>query len=79
MHGHPHDRPPFATVTPLRPRNDVESYISKQELAHRLSVSTRTVERAVNRGLPAYRVGGQVRFLWSEVRTFFKLDAEHER
>lgn len=73
------DTRPLATVTQLRPRNDVEPYISKQELARRLSVSTRTIERAVSQGLRAYRVGGQVRFLWTEVRAHFKLDAGDDR
>lgn len=50
-----------------------EHYINKREAATRLGVSVRTLERAIAAGLPAYRVGTQVRLLWSDVREYFGL------
>lgn len=44
-----------------------EPWLSKRELARVLKVSTRTIERL---GLPAMRVGGQNRYLLSEVERF---------
>ena len=41
-----------------------EPVLTKRDLAERLKVSTRTVQRL---DLPHMRVGGQNRYLWSEV------------
>lgn len=46
-----------------------EPVLTKRELARRLKVSTRTIERL---GLPATRVGGQNRYYWSEVQFALK-------
>jgi excisionase family DNA binding protein len=47
---------------------DFEPYLTKRQVAARLAVGVRTLERMVaTMGLPAHRVGGQRRFLWSEV------------
>jgi excisionase family DNA binding protein len=45
-----------------------EPYLTKRQVAERLAVGVRTLERMVaTHDLPAHRVGGQRRFLWSEV------------
>lgn len=41
-----------------------EPWLTKRELARKLRVSTRTIERM---GLPCWRVGGQNRYRMSEV------------
>jgi excisionase family DNA binding protein len=47
---------------------DFEPYLTKRQVAERLAVGVRTLERMVaTTNLPAHRVGGQRRFLWSEV------------
>jgi excisionase family DNA binding protein len=47
---------------------DFEPYLTKRQVAERLAVGVRTLERMVaTTSLPAHRVGGQRRFLWSEV------------
>ena len=47
---------------------DFEPYLTKRQVAQRLAVGVRTLERMMaTRDLPAHRVGGQRRFLWSEV------------
>ena len=47
---------------------DFEPYLTKRQVAERLSVGVRTLERMIaTTDLPAHRVGGQRRFLWSEV------------
>ena len=47
---------------------EFEPYLTKREVAARLAVGVRTLERMVaTMDLPAHRVGGQRRFLWSEV------------
>ena len=51
----------------INQRLEPESWLSKRELARVLKVSTRTIERL---GLPAMRVGGQNRYLRSEVERF---------
>ena len=46
-----------------------EAVLTKRDLARRLKVSTRTIERL---HLPAIRVGGQNRYRWSEVEAALK-------
>jgi excisionase family DNA binding protein len=47
---------------------DFEPYLTKRQVAARLAVGVRTLERMVaTADLPAHRVGAQRRFLWSEV------------
>ena len=47
---------------------DFEAYVTKRQVAERLSVGVRTLERMMaTTDLPVHRVGGQRRFLWSEV------------
>jgi excisionase family DNA binding protein len=47
---------------------DFEPYLTKRQVAERLAVGVRTLERMVaTTDLPAHRVGGQRRFLWSEI------------
>jgi excisionase family DNA binding protein len=48
-------------------QREPEDWLTKRELARQLKVSTRTIERL---GLPAWRVGGQNRYLRSEVERF---------
>jgi excisionase family DNA binding protein len=46
----------------------MERMLTRRELAERLSVTVRTVERMMARGdLRIHRVGADARFLWSEV------------
>ena len=42
----------------------IEPFLTKRQVAQKLQVSTRTVQRL---NLPHMRVGGQNRYLWSEV------------
>jgi excisionase family DNA binding protein len=47
---------------------DFEPYLTKRQVEQRLAVGVRTLERMMaTSDLPAHRVGGQRRFLWSEV------------
>jgi excisionase family DNA binding protein len=47
---------------------EFEAYLTKRQVAERLAVGVRTLERMVaTEGLPSHRVGGQRRFLWSEI------------
>jgi len=46
-----------------------EPWLTKRELARRLRTSVRTIERL---DLPCMRVGGQNRYLMSEVRRFLR-------
>jgi hypothetical protein len=46
-----------------------ERWLNKRELARELRTSPRTIERL---GLPSMRVGGQNRYLMSEVRRFLR-------
>jgi hypothetical protein len=48
---------------------DVEPWLTKRELAGRLQVSVRTIER---QRIPCIRVGGQNRYFESEVRAFLR-------
>ena len=50
---------------PLRP--GVEPWLSKKQLAGHFGYSTRWVELRVRDGMPAHRIGGQLRFRLSEV------------
>jgi excisionase family DNA binding protein len=53
---------------PLSGGREFEPYLTKRQVAARLAVGVRTLERMVaSAGLPAHRVGGHRRFLWSEV------------
>jgi excisionase family DNA binding protein len=45
--------------------------MNKEQLAERLDVTERTVERYMNDGLPYYKYGRRVRFKWSEVEKHF--------
>ncbi len=55
--------------------NDREPWLTKRELADRLKVSSKTIERL---SLPCMQVGGQNRFLLSEVEAALKR-REHEQ
>ena len=51
----------------------VEPYLTKRQVAERLGFSVRWLESQVSRGgLPAHTIGGQRRFLWSEVQAWIK-------
>ncbi len=59
---------------------DTELPIEKPELAQRLGIGMRTVDRMVNRGelpRPCIGAGGSPRWLWSHVIEFLR--ARHER
>src|SRR3954454_4824347 len=45
--------------------------MNKEQLAKRLEVTERTVERYMSDGLPYYKYGRRVRFKWSEVEKHF--------
>lgn len=49
-----------------------EPVLTKKDVAKRLGVSTRTIQRL---RLPHIKVGGQNRYLWSEVARALDLDA----
>ena len=58
---------------------DTELPIDKRELARRLGIGMRTVDRMVNRGelpRPCIGAGGSPRWLWSHVLEFLR--ARHE-
>jgi hypothetical protein len=46
-----------------------EPWLTKRELASQIKVSVRTIERL---GLPAMRVGGQNRYMLSEVEDYLR-------
>ena len=50
-----------------------EPVLTKKDVANRLGVSTRTVQRL---GLPHTKVGGQNRYVWSQVATTLGIEAE---
>jgi hypothetical protein len=52
--------------------------LTKRQLATRLQISTRQVERLVRRGLYVRRLGSSPRFLWPEVLEQLKKWAENE-
>lgn len=46
-----------------------ERYLSRRELADRLGIGLKSVDKLVNEGLPSHTWGLRTRkFLWSEVR-----------
>lgn len=51
---------------------DRNRFFTKSELAERLRCSTKTVERAVKRGMPVVLVGADKRFDWDEVVCWLK-------
>lgn len=51
---------------------DSRCLFTKAQLAERLVVSTRTVDRLIKKGLPAIRVGSVHRFDWSDVTRWLK-------
>lgn len=58
------------SVHVLRPEQSEqwEPYLAKRDIAQRLGFSVRWLEQQVSTGgLPAHMIGGQRRFLWSEV------------
>ena len=58
------------TARPLPAISDVvsEKYITKRDVARRLSKTVRTVDHWMRRGLlPYYKIGRTVSFKWSEV------------
>ena len=55
------------------PTEDWEPYLTKRQVAERLGFSVRWLEQQVSQaGLPAHMIGGQRRFLWSEVRDWIE-------
>ena len=62
---------------------DGEKLLTLNNVSERLSVSISTVRRIVREGLlPAYRVGGRLRFKLHEVDAYVdaqRIDAGHER
>lgn len=50
-----------------------ERYLTKRQVAERLGFSIRWVEDQVQRReLPAHTIGGQRRFLWSEIEAWIR-------
>ncbi len=55
------------------PTQEWEPYLTKRQVAERLGFSERWVDlKRRDEGLPAHRIGGQPRFLWSEVRDWIQ-------
>lgn len=53
----------------------IERAVSIKDVAERLGVSTKTIRRMIeaeDNPLPAFKVGGQYRLLWSEVESHFR-------
>lgn len=51
----------FAEVIPLRPNQEPERYLTREELADRQNVSVRTVDRWVREGIPSETWGMRIR------------------
>ena len=49
-----------------------EKYLSVHELSDILGVSTRTIHRMKDKGMPHHRVGNLIKFLLSEVMEYTK-------
>lgn len=56
----------------------MECLLTEQELADRLRLSRSSVWKLRGQGLPFMRVGGGIRYLWSEVEMWLKQRAEAE-
>ena len=56
----------------------MEGFLTEQELADRLRLSRSSVWKLRGQGLPFMRVGGGIRYLWSEVEMWLKQRAEAE-
>ena len=56
----------------------MEDFMTEQELADRLRLSRSSVWKLRGQGLPFMRVGGGIRYLWSEVEMWLKQRAEAE-
>lgn len=50
----------------------MQCFVGKKELAELLKVSQTTINRLLIKGLPHIKVGGQVRFEFSEVLLWIK-------
>lgn len=60
--------PIAATQSLAIPAQDIELYISKEQVAQRLGMAARTIGVWSRKGhLPYYKVGGKTRYKWSEV------------
>lgn len=54
-------------------REEREPYLTKRQVAALLGFSVRWLEQQVSQsGLPAHTIGGQRRFLWSEVQDWIR-------
>jgi hypothetical protein len=56
------DPPKWGSVVPFRPRGGSEQWVTKEQLARHMQVSTRTVERWVAEGMPCLRHRRTMRF-----------------
>lgn len=54
--------------------SSLKTYFTKQEYAEHMSVSERTVERWIERGLPHLRRGRVIRIPWDKAETWQKLN-----
>jgi excisionase family DNA binding protein len=60
------------TIHALHPE-DWEPYLTKRQVAQRLGFSVRWLEQQVAQAeLPAHMIGGQRRFLWSEIQSWIE-------
>jgi excisionase family DNA binding protein len=50
------------SVVPFRPRGGREPWLAGKQLADYYGVSTRTIQRWTQQGMPAMRIGGTVRY-----------------
>lgn len=57
----------------------MEGLLTEQELADRLRLSRSSAWKLRGQGLPFMRVGGSIRYLWSEVALWLKQRAEAEK
>ena len=52
--------------------NEPEQYLTRAELAQRLCISQRHLINCEQAGLPCFRIGGSVRYRFSEVSEFLE-------
>jgi len=50
--------------------------LTKKELAEKLKISTRTIDRMIRRGMPKLKYEYTVRFIWEDVENWLKNDTE---
>lgn len=57
-------------------RDQAEPWITKQELAERLGMSQRWIEKQIHKGMPSQRLGNRPRFKASAVEAWLRTDPD---